>query len=67
MVKSRCEDIGEQYKYEVEYAGVGEPPVDRSDVGHCSQLAVFTRTHATMATRKQGDVCLPTPYKVVCM
>uniref|UniRef100_A0A7M5XM45 Small RNA 2'-O-methyltransferase n=2 Tax=Clytia hemisphaerica TaxID=252671 RepID=A0A7M5XM45_9CNID len=38
-----CEDIVKKYPYIVEYSGIGEPPKERSDVGYCSQMGLFTR------------------------
>lgn len=39
--ESWCSNIVKEYPYNVEYSGIGDPPAS-SDVGHCSQMAVFT-------------------------
>ena len=36
--------MSQTYPYSVEFGGVGEPPAGREHVGHCSQVATFTRT-----------------------
>lgn len=60
----RCGSISDKYDYRVEYSGVGNPPPHKQHVGHCSQLATFTRTDVTMATDAR-EVCLSSPYKMV--
>ncbi|KAL4218725.1 Small RNA 2'-O-methyltransferase [Mactra antiquata] len=42
-MKSWCEDICQRFPYSVEYGGIGDPPEDRRDLGHCSQYAIFVR------------------------
>ena len=37
-----CETICHSYPYQVEYSGVGEPPIGFEEVGYCSQAAFFT-------------------------
>ena len=39
----RCSGICNLYGYRVEITGVGDPPSNRTDLGYCSQIAVFTR------------------------
>ena len=39
----RCNHQAEKYGYDVTFSGVGDPPPEREDVGHCSQTAVFKR------------------------
>ena len=63
---TRCSRVAEQYGYSVEYDGMGDPPAERSDVGHCSQMALFLRKTSeeagdVMASDEGGD----TPYKQV--
>lgn len=39
-----CESVITEYPlYSYTLDGVGEPPIDRSALGHCSQIAIFTR------------------------
>ena len=37
-----CESICHNFPYQVEYCGVGEPPLGFEEVGYCSQGAFFT-------------------------
>ena len=39
----RCDDIAEKYDYDVQYDGVGDPPEQSSHLGHCTQIAMFTK------------------------
>lgn len=32
-----------QYGYEVEFTGVGEPPIESKEVGFCTQIAIFKK------------------------
>ena len=57
----RCNGIAGCYGYDVEYSGIGEPPLGREDVGCCSQMATFTlSTHH----RRNCD-SVSTPYTIV--
>ena len=38
----RCSRVADQYGYSVDIGGVGAPPINRTDLGHCSQVATFT-------------------------
>lgn len=38
-----CDKICDEYGYKVYFTGVGKPPTFKSEVGFCSQFAVFTR------------------------
>ena len=58
----RCLRIVSDYPtYSVQLSGVGDPPEGREEVGHCSQMALFTRD--------DSDVCanntVGTPYNIV--
>ncbi len=47
--------------YSVKLSGVGDPPEGREEVGHCSQMALFTRDDSDIcATNTVG-----TPYNIV--
>jgi len=39
----RCNKIASDWNYSVELGGVGSPPDSWTQVGHCSQYAVFRR------------------------
>ena len=56
----RCNDVAKKYSYNVEYGGVGDPPRESIDLGHCSQIALFTRC------QKQQYSAIKEPYKLVC-
>ena len=56
----RCDDVAKKYYYSVEYGGVGDPPNESVNLGHCSQIAVFTRS------QKQSEDVIETPYQLVC-
>ena len=51
--------MAEKYFYNVEYGGVGDPPTKSVDLGHCSQIAVFTQR------QKQQYSAIEEPYKLV--
>ena len=38
-----CRESAADYDYSVSFTGVGDPPPDFQDVGHCSQIAIFER------------------------
>ena len=61
----RCEKTATEFGYTVTYDGVGEPTEGNSSVGHCSQMALFTRTgdHAL----NMGDMDEANPYQLVCI
>ena len=52
--------MAKKYCYNVEYGGVGDSPNESADLGHCSQIAVFTRSQ-----RQQQDSVIKEPYKLV--
>ena len=52
--------MAKKYSYNIEYGGVGDPPRGLVDLGHCSQIAVFTRS------QKQQYSAMKEPYKLVC-
>jgi hypothetical protein len=37
-----CFKICALYNYEVEFSGVGDPPISHHQLGYCSQIAIFT-------------------------
>ena len=39
-----CGAIVEKFPYKVQFSGIGEPPRDKTSLGCCSQMALFTRT-----------------------
>ena len=46
-----CQSIVYNYcGYRFEITGVGEPPLDRTDVGFCTQIAVFSKTETELET-----------------
>ena len=53
--------MAEKYFYNVEYGGVGDPPTESVDLGHCSQIAVFTQR------QKQQYSAIEEPYKLVAI
>lgn len=55
----RCDDVAKKYCYSVEYGGVGDPPNESVSLGHCSQIAVFTRSY------KQPEDFIEKPYQLV--
>ena len=44
------------------FSGVGEPPSGKEHLGHCSQMAVFTRIKAMDEVDLSG---VGTPYEIV--
>ena len=52
--------MAKKYYYSVEYGGVGDPPNESVNLGHCSQIAVFTRS------QKQPEDVIDKPYQLVC-
>lgn len=38
-----CQTAAKTYNYTVTFDGVGDPPAEFGDVGHCSQIAIFER------------------------
>ena len=56
----RCDGVAKNYCYNVEYGGVGDPPSESVNLGHCSQIAVFTRS-----LRQHRNV-FKEPYELVC-
>ena len=52
--------MAKKYYYSVEYGGVGDPPIESVDLGHCSQIAVFTRSQI------QPEDVIEKPYQLVC-
>ena len=61
----RCEKQAQTYGYTVEYGGIGEPPVGREEVGHCSQSAMFRSTLREEENNKDNNRCQDEPYKLV--
>lgn len=57
----RCYGICERYQYTVELSGVGSPPADSGHLGHCSQMAVFSRRQRVSYL----SAVVGTPYKIV--
>eukprot|EP01114_Cavostelium_apophysatum_P017698 TRINITY_DN5319_c0_g1_i2.p1 TRINITY_DN5319_c0_g1~~TRINITY_DN5319_c0_g1_i2.p1 ORF type:complete len:226 (+),score=17.96 TRINITY_DN5319_c0_g1_i2:196-873(+) len=41
--ESWCNDIATTYLYRVTFSGVGEPPLERQEVGFCTQIATFIK------------------------
>lgn len=52
--QSWCENITRQYHYDVEFSGVGDPPAG-SNVGFCSQMAVFTQKYNVETKRRSTE------------
>ena len=49
----RCTHQADTYGYNVTFSGVGLPPPERADVGHCSQTALFRRKDGTDKTARE--------------
>lgn len=60
----RCHGITRDYPYTVVFSGVGEPPSGREHLGHCSQMAVFSRVEGT---DMEEATEIETPYEVVSL
>ncbi len=60
----RCEKTACEFGYVVTYDGVGEPTEGNSHVGHCSQIALFTRKSGCAI--QAGDKDSTEPYQLVC-
>ena len=43
LCRCRCLHVCWRYGYTVRFDGVGDPPPESAFLGHCSQIAVFTR------------------------
>uniref|UniRef100_G3MS58 Small RNA 2'-O-methyltransferase n=1 Tax=Amblyomma maculatum TaxID=34609 RepID=G3MS58_AMBMU len=62
-----CSKVVDQYpSYTVEYTGVGDAPSDKyQDIGHCSQIAVFKRSHQSTEDESQSSPPPPSfPYEL---
>ena len=66
MFLYRCTTQAEKYGYSVTFSGVGDPPPERSEVGHCSQTALFTRNHSAQE-KPELDEDSSEPYTLVRM
>lgn len=60
----RCYNITRDYPYTVVFSGVGEPPTGKEHVGHCSQMAVFSKVEGADV---EGVTVIETPYEVVSL
>lgn len=50
-----CHSIAHKYDgYRFELTGVGEPPVDRQDIGFCTQIATFNKTETESGNEIYG-------------
>ena len=41
--------MAEKYDYDIQYDGVGDPPAQLTHLGHCTQIAMFTRRNTRLS------------------